>query len=318
MQHVCGDRGPEIRNVQCRKSIMVVLPPGRVVVPDLPMTLPFTPPLDWAWLREFFATRAIAGVEAVVDGAYVRTVDLRHEGRRLRGWLRVACDDGAALEVILSPSLRPACELLRARLRQQFDLNAPRGEIHAALGEHAARLPGLAVPGAFDGFEVVVRGILGQQITVAAASTLTGRVAQTLGEPIDTPFAELSHTFPTAGVLAATPADTLGGLGIVGSRIRAIHGLAVAYEAGDIELTPQADVMTTMKSLKALHGIGDWTANYAAMRALHWADAFPAADYGILKALGMSKPAEARKRAEAWRPWRAYAAIALWRSLADD
>lgn len=279
--------------------------------------LDYHPPLTWPQLLEFFSHRAIRGVEFVADQRYRRTVALLRKGKPATGWICLQqAADRDALELTVSDSLQQDIEEIARRIAQQFDLHCRPEEIHAVLGDLSRPWPGLRVPGAFDGFEAVVRGILGQQITVAAASTLAGRLATTLGTPLTTPWPELSHAFPAPEHLAAAHPDELGRLGIVSSRIRAIQGLAGAVEQGALTLQPGADVPATMTALKKLHGIGEWTAQYAAMRALKWADAFPASDYGILKALGVDKPAQAKAMAEAWRPWRAYAAMCLWQSLA--
>lgn len=290
---------------------------GRGRSATLEFRLAWRPPLAWAPLRDFFRGRAIAGVEAVQGDQYRRTVGICRDGVWHRGWLTASPVDGQpALRLTLSASLAPVAAEVLGRVRRLFDLDCQPDEIAAALGPLAWAQPGLRVPGAFDGFEAAVRAVLGQQITVRAASTLAGRVAVALGEPLETPFDDLTHTFPDAAVLAATDADTLGQLGIVRTRIRAIQALAQACTTGTLRLHPGADVTVTLDALKALPGIGDWTAQYVAMRALAWPDAFPAADYGVLKALGESKPGPARRRAEAWRPWRAYAVLHLWQSLA--
>ncbi|MFP1681503.1 DNA-3-methyladenine glycosylase 2 [Alloalcanivorax sp. C16-1] len=281
------------------------------------LRLAYRPPYDWPALRDFLGQRAIAGVESVEDGVYRRTVALRRRDHGYRGWLAVAPVKGRdQLAVTLSASLAGAVPEVLARLRPLFDLDCQPTEVAAALGPLIEAHPGLRVPGAFDGFEAAVRAVLGQQITVRAAQTLAGRVAAALGEPLETPFAALTHTFPDAATVAATDADTLGGLGILRSRVGAIRALASACDRGELTLAPGAPVEDTLAALKALPGIGDWTAHYLALRALSWPDAFPAADYGVLKALGERSPARARRHAEAWRPWRAYAVMALWRNLA--
>lgn len=283
---------------------------------SLDFQLAYRPPLDWPRLLAFLGQRAIAGVEAVDDGVYRRTVALSRQGQVLRGWLAVRPVPGRPLlAVTLSASLARAVPEVLGRLQRLFDLGCQPQEVSARLGELAEAHPGLRVPGAFDGFEAAVRAVLGQQITVRAACTLAGRVAAALGEPLATPFAGLTHTFPDAERVAESRADTLGELGIIRTRVKAIQVLARACADGDLVLAPGAAVEDTLARLQALPGIGDWTAQYLAMRALGWPDAFPAADYGVLKALGETSPARARERAEAWRPWRAYAVMHLWQSL---
>ena len=216
------------------------------------------------------------------------------------------------LTVTLSESLSPVVPEVLVRLRRLFDLDAQPALVAQRLGSLAAARPGLRVPGAFDGFEAAVRAVLGQQITVKAARTLAGRVAASLGEPLDTPFEDLTTSFPEAAVVAAAEAETLGLLGIIRARVKAIQALAAACAEDPMLLSPTADVERTLAELKALPGIGDWTAQYLAMRALSWPDAFPAADLGVLKALGETSAVAVRRRAEAWRPWRAYAVMHLW------
>jgi AraC family transcriptional regulator of adaptative response / DNA-3-methyladenine glycosylase II len=171
------------------------------------------------------------------------------------------------------------------------------------------------VPGAFDGFEIAVRAILGQRISVKAATTLMGRFVAAFGEQIETPFEQLTLLTPTAQAVARLEPEELVALGIGPTQASAIIALAKAVVRGDIVLEPGADVEDTMARLTTLQGIGEWTAQYIAMRALSWPDAFPHSDLGIRKALGKQSPERVLQTAEAWRPWRAYAAMQLWRSL---
>jgi len=174
------------------------------------------------------------------------------------------------------------------------------------------------VPGAFDGFEVAVRAILGQQVTVAAARTVAGRFAAALGEPADTPFSALTTVFPTAARVAETPPGRIARLGMPGARARTVIALAQAVADGNLVLMPNADIEATLDRLRALPGVGEWTAQYIAMRALAWPDAFPHTDLGVMKALGMKEARRVLAAGEAWRPWRAYAVMHLWNSLAKD
>jgi len=172
---------------------------------------------------------------------------------------------------------------------------------------------GLRVPGAFDGFELAVRAILGQQVTVKAATTLAGRVAEKFGEPLDTPFPGLTRLAPQASRIGGLRERDLVSLGVLGSRARSIIALAREIENG-LALEPGADPVATMKRLVELPGVGPWTANYIAMRALRWTDAFPKEDVVIRKQLGEVTAAEAERLSESWRPWRSYATMHLWRS----
>ena len=274
--------------------------------------LPLTPPYDWPALRSFLAARAIHGAEVIDDGRYVRT--LRVDGRT--GWLAVG--PGASAEVLsmeLSPSLATAAPAIVERARHAFDLDADPGAIARALGPLAAPSPGLRVPHAFDPFETTVRAVLGQQISVKGASTLAGRFVAAFGEPVATPHDTLTHLPPTAPQVAALSADAIAGIGMPGSRAATILGLAAAKAERRLVLYPRSDHAEATARLLALPGIGPWTAEYVAMRVLGSADAFPASDLGVRMALGGISAREAEARAEAWRPYRSYAVMHLWRSL---
>ncbi|HEX6308241.1 MAG TPA: DNA-3-methyladenine glycosylase 2 [Longimicrobiales bacterium] len=278
----------------------------------------YRPPYDWEWLLGFLAARAIPGIESVEQDVYARSLRCGPHA----GWLRVrhAPRDGAALVVEVSDSLVPALLPVRSAVRRMFDLDAEPQTIaehfasDAILGPLVRRRPGLRLPGAADPFELAVRGVLGQQISVAAARTLAGRVHGDYGESIDAP-AGIDRLPATADRLAATDPAELSELGMPLSRARTIVLLAQSVARGGVRLTPTADIDAAMASLRAVPGIGPWTAEYIAMRGHQWPDAFPAGDLGIRTALRGFSPAE---RAEAWRPWRAYAAIHLWASLADN
>lgn len=279
----------------------------------LTFELAYRPPLDWDSLLAFLAGRASCGVERMEGRRYLRTVHLK--GRR--GWLTAepSASGRATLRLDVSASLAPVLLPLLARVRRLFDLCADPQQIAAALGALAEGNPGLRLPGAFDGFEMGVRAILGQQVSVKAASTLAGRVAARFGESIETPFAGLTHLFPMPERLAEVEIGELVALGIVTARAEAIRALARELAAGRLHLQPGADTEATLERLQALPGIGEWTAQYLAMRALAWPDAFPHTDLGIRKALDGLPPRRVREQAEAWRPWRSYAAMHLWRSL---
>jgi len=165
-----------------------------------------------------------------------------------------------------------------------------------------------------DGFEIAVRAILGQQVTVAAASTIAGRFAAAFGDPIDTPHAALTRLFPSAATIAALAPGEIARHGIIASRARAIVALAREIHEGRLRLEPSAPVEATLAALEGVPGIGPWTAQYIAMRALAWPDAFPHVDVAVVKAMKLT-PARALARADAWRPWRAYAVLHLWKSL---
>ena len=220
------------------------------------------------------------------------------------------------MELQVGDTLRPILPIVIRRVRQLFDLDADPQTIHQVLGADFPHGEGLRVPGTLDGFELAVRAVLGQQITVAAARTLAQRLAYRLGTAIITPYPALHQLFPNPTQLAASDSDTLGGLGIVRQRQRAIQALAHAVADGQLLLGAGVDVSKTMAQLTALPGIGDWTAQYIAMRALRWPDAFPSGDVALHKALGVRDaphPARAAQaRSQTWRPWRSYAVLRAW------
>ena len=221
----------------------------------------------------------------------------------------------AALAVTVDGALLRALPQVLARVRRLFDLSCHPTEIAAALGRLARPTPGLRVPGAFDGFELAVRAVLGQQITVKGARTLAGRFARAFGEPAVTPFPGLDVVFPTPQTVARLEAPAIAELGIVGARARSIIALATELAAGTLRLEPAAEIEATLAVLRRTSGIGEWTAQYIAMRALSWPDAFPHTDLGVRKALRAATPVGVLSAGEAWRPWRAYAVMHLWRSL---
>src|SRR5258706_1660249 len=196
-----------------------------------------------------------------------------------------------ALRVTVSASLAKALPPVLSRVKALMDLSCQPAEIAQALGALARKQPGLRVPGAFDGFEVAVRAILGQQVTVTAARTIAGRFAAAFGDPVATPFASLNRIFPSAERIAELPYGQIARLGMPGARARTVLGLARAVADGSLVLMPNADIEATLKKLRALPGVGEWTAQYIAMRALAWPDAFPHTDLGVMKALGETRPA---------------------------
>lgn len=267
---------------------------------------------------KFLADRAIPGVESVELNRYSRAVVIGES----RGWINVEpAEREGALRVEISLSLVNSLPPLRARVRNLFDLDAQPQLIEAQLSQDprlsqiVKRQSGLRLPGAFDGFEMAVRAVLGQQISVRAARTLAGRVTESFGDPIETPNPNLNRLPVNAKRLApANPAD-LTGLGLTKSRAECLLALARAVATGDLGLEPGVNVEATIERLKQLPGIGDWTAQYIAMRALRWPDAFPYSDLGLRKALGETSSKRILEIAESWRPWRAYALVHLWNSL---
>lgn len=286
--------------------------------------LGYRPPYDVAAMHAFLARRSIDAIEFVADDAVSmragRTFRVESGGKTHVGWLLTAFDTARCQLVLqVSDSLRDVLPLVIRRVRAAWDLDADPQAINEALHGSFPEGDGLRVPGTLDGFELAVRAVLGQQITVAAARTLAQRLVHTFGEAIQTPHPALSRLFPTAAVLTQASGDALGRLGIVKQRQAAIVALAQAVASRRLQLHPGADVPATLEALKALPGIGDWTAQYIAMRALRWPDAFPAGDVALHKALGVlgSKTAarDAQALSQPWKPWRSYAVIRTWASL---
>jgi AraC family transcriptional regulator of adaptative response / DNA-3-methyladenine glycosylase II len=281
--------------------------------------LSFRPPYDWPAVSAFLGARAVAGVEALDAGRYRRSVRVAQDGKDHVGWIEIQpSTKKPALRVTVSASLARVLPPVLSRVKALMDLACNPTEVAQALGALGRRHPGLRVPGAFDGFEVAVRAILGQQVTVAAARTVAGRFAAAFGDLLDTPFEDLSTAFPSAARIADLPYGDIARLGMPGARARTILALARAVADEDLVLMPNADIEATLDKLRALPGVGEWTAQYIAMRALAWPDAFPHTDLGVMKALGTKDPKRVLAAAEAWRPWRAYAVMHLWNSLAKD
>ncbi|QHM70315.1 AlkA N-terminal domain-containing protein [Mixta intestinalis] len=282
------------------------------------LLLSYRPPYDWQAMLDFLRLRALKNVESVDEESYLRTVQLG----RYRGWIRVThAADKPALQVEFSHSLNGALPALLRRLRNLFDLDAHPQCIDDCLREDPLlmesikRNPGLRVPGAFDGFEMTVRAVLGQQITVKAATTLGGRFASAFGEEAETPFAELTRLAPQPSRVASATVDEIASLGIVSARARSILALAAACNEGELQLEANVNPDEIMQRLRQLPGIGEWTASYIAMRALRWPDAFPAGDIVIRNNLGGISAKQAEARSAQWRPWRSYAVMHIWKNL---
>ncbi len=284
----------------------------------LRLVLAYRPPLDWGAMLRFLAARAIPGVECVTGAVYHRTVGIEEH----RGWLSVArVANRNLLAVDLATALAPALPSILVRLRNLFDLDARPDIIdgHLALDPLLApwvnRQPGLRVPGTFDSFELGMRAILGQQVSVHGASTVAGRFAVRFGEAIETPLACLNRIAPSSESLMAARTATLAGLGLPSTRAESLRNLARVVARREIDLEPGVDPIAIVARLVELPGIGPWTAEYIAMRALRWPDAFPVGDLGLVKASRLKSTKALAAAAELWRPWRAYAAMHLWESL---
>jgi AraC family transcriptional regulator of adaptative response / DNA-3-methyladenine glycosylase II len=283
----------------------------------LSVQLEFRPPLAWNSLLAYLRLRAIPGVEMADATHYRRTVAIG----AAKGWIAVSMHPSeGALNLEISPSLTPVIGAVIGRVKQLFDLGAAPDSVRLVLRQDdilaatVRRLPGLRVAGAFDGFELAVRTVLGQQVSVKGASTLAGRWAAAFGEPIATPYPELNRLSPKAERMADVLPDEIIALGMVGARARCLVGLAQAVAQRKIVLSFASNVEEQIESLMSLPGIGHWTANYIAMRALQWPDAFPTGDLVLMRAT-QSNQKQLQQRSEAWRPWRAYAAHYLWQSL---
>jgi AraC family transcriptional regulator, regulatory protein of adaptative response / DNA-3-methyladenine glycosylase II len=285
----------------------------------LSVHLAYRPPYDWDAILSFLAARAIPGVEAVSGNIYRRTIEIDDD----RGVISVAPADRNRLSVsVRFPNMATLPSII-ARVRRVFDLAADPDMIgaHLSLDPVLAPLisarPGLRVPGAWDGFELAVRAIFGQQITVPAATKLLGKLALAHGAPLPAAIKDvegLTHLFPSPSRLAG--AD-LAALGMPKARAVAVSSLAAAIFADPTMFSRGASLDEAIAKLRLLPGIGEWTAQYIAMRELREPDAFPAADIGLMRAMATAdgrrpSPAELLSRAERWRPWRAYAALHLW------
>jgi AraC family transcriptional regulator of adaptative response / DNA-3-methyladenine glycosylase II len=270
--------------------------------------LGYRPPLDWEGLLAFLGARAIPGVEEVADGVYRRTVAMAGA----TGVVEVWRDPVRPLLLARVPlALVRGLGGIAARLRALFDLDARPDAIAAALasdgrlGPLVRARPGLRVPGAFDPFETAARAVLGQQVSVRAATTLAGRLVAALGG---------GRLFPTAQRVAATAEAEVAALGMPLARARTLIAVASAVSEGRL-CFDHRDGAGSLAALEALPGIGPWTASYIALRALRWPDAFPAGDLGVRRALGDVSAEQARRLAEPWRPWRGYAVMHLWQTL---
>jgi AraC family transcriptional regulator, regulatory protein of adaptative response / DNA-3-methyladenine glycosylase II len=277
------------------------------------LRLAYRPPYDWPALVAFLGVRAIPGVEVVDAAGYRRTVE--------SGRIEVRPDPRRnALALTLTPLRREHAQALQVagRVRRMFDLDADPLQIAAVLsadprlGPSVRARPGLRIPGAWDPFESSVRAILGQQVSVRAATTFAGRLVEAFGSRSPAPAEGLTHLFPAPEQLASAPLERIGL-----TRARAASIRSVARSAQMLRDRPES-LEGLVDRLCTLPGVGPWTANYLAMRAFGEADAFPAGDLGLRKASGDPSTAELERRSAAWRPWRAYAAMHLWSSLSPE
>jgi AraC family transcriptional regulator of adaptative response / DNA-3-methyladenine glycosylase II len=285
--------------------------------------LGYRAPYDVDAMLRFLTLRAIPDVECVDDTAQARRVRRSVRAGTISeaaGWIEAEFDPNAPIvHLRFAPALAAASGRVVAAARRWLDLDAVPQTIDTTLADIPGT-DGLRLPGSLDAFELAVRAVLGQQVTVAAARTLAKRLADRFGEPLATPWPnEVTRTFPAPGLLAITPIERIAELGIIRTRSGAIVALAQAWPSISPLLAPHARAEPLIDALCALPGIGPWTAHYIAMRALGWPDAFPPNDVAVLKAMkqlfGTTSQREADARAQAWQPWRAYAVLRLWNSL---
>jgi len=283
------------------------------------LQLAYRPPYDWAGVLAFLATRELKGIEWVTDTFYARTVRLGD----CQGWIKVTQSNKKnTLLLEFTHSLTPVLPLLLRRTRDLFDLDARPDIIAAQLSKDprlaplVRKTPGMRVPGAFNGFELGLRAIIGQQITVKAATTVACRLVSALGDPIATPYPELSRLTPTPTRIARATVDDIAKLGIVSARSRSIIALAQAQVSGEVCLDSgiHCNPEEVIKRLAELPGIGQWTAHYMAMRALRWPDAFPKDDIAVRNNLGGVSGRQAEEMSHAWQPWRSYAVLHIWKN----
>jgi AraC family transcriptional regulator of adaptative response / DNA-3-methyladenine glycosylase II len=290
--------------------------PGRTPE-SFTLRLGYRPPMAWEVLCSFLASRGNSRVERWENGRYLRVVKL--DG--CSGWIAASNDIRARqIHVEVSFSLLPCLPQLQSRLRSLFDLDASPevidGHLHQdeLLSALVTQQPGLRVPGTLDPFEFCLRAILGQQVTVKAASTLFGRFVAAFGEAVDTPFEGLDRSVPLASAIANTSLQNIIDLGLTERRAATIHSIARAVDQGELSFAG-ADREDTLAQLLTYRGIGPWTAQYVAMRALGDPNALPQSDLGLMRAMNVSKPIQVIERAAAWAPWRAYGAMHLWQQL---
>ncbi len=280
--------------------------------------LGYRAPYDMTALLRFLAQRAVPEIEVVAERRVRRTLRAGTVAP-VAGW--VEAEFSATAPVVLlrfAPELAAASGRVVAAVRRWLDLDAQPQAIDAALA-NLPGAPGLRLPGSLDAFELAVRAVLGQQVTVAAARTLARRLVERFGAPLQTPWDDVVRTFPSPSALAAAPVEQIAELGIIRTRAGAIRAIAKAWPELSTLLAPRARPEPLIERLCALPGIGPWTAHYIAMRALGWPDAFPPNDVAVLKAVKQlfdtTTQREADLHAQAWQPWRAYAVLRLWNSL---
>lgn len=275
--------------------------------------LTYQPPYDWQWMTAFLGARALQGIEQQDGEYYQRTLTVMHNGERLTGWFRLCpLPEQNAVSLEVSPSLAPVALAVAQQVRRLLDLDAQPWLIAEGLGALAENAVGLRLPGCVNRFELTVRAILGQLVSVKMAATLATRLVEKWGEPVSTPFAALTHVFPSAAAIGQLTVDDLRGIGVQAKRAACLIGLAQAVEAGRLRLDDIGDAQDGIKQLLAMPGIGSWTASYVAMRAWSAPDVFLGGDYLIKQRFPGMTPGKIARYAESWKPWRTYATLHLW------
>lgn len=291
------------------------------------LRLAYRPPYHWSEMLRYLATRGIPGVEAIdlEQQTYARSVRVENA----EGWIRVRnLEAKNQLELEVAPQLAPHLMSLLSQVRTQFDLDANPAVIEAylmqdpLLAPQLQKVPGLRVPGTFDVFELAVRAVLGQQVSVVGATTLSGRVVQRFGDPVATPIAGVTHHFPRPQTLADAVLEDIIKIGMPTSRASTIRNIAQYAVDGGLNVFPTVGLSQAVEQMKTVRGIGEWTAQYIAMRALRFPDAFPAGDLGLQKATadvpgGRLTEKQLLARAADWSPWRSYAVLVLWNILSN-
>ncbi|WP_106476841.1 DNA-3-methyladenine glycosylase 2 family protein [Phytohalomonas tamaricis] len=278
----------------------------------LTFTLSYRPPLAWGALLDYLTQRAITGVEYIADNCYQRSVTMNG----LHGWISVTPLPGRhALSVTFPAGLAPASMALIQHVRRMFDLDCRPDLIDAHLAELANELPGIRVPGGDSGFEIAVRAVIGQRISVSRARDQLAYLSAAFGRPLATAPSGLKRLFPDAESIAAQSVETLHGVGIEYTKAATLKRLAASIHQDGLCLTPEAPLKQTLTALLSIKGIGPWTAQYIAMRALSWPDAWPKGDWALERQLA-HYPQPAKELLVRWAPWRAYAAMHLWRQHA--
>lgn len=298
------------------------------------LRLAYRAPFAWDAMLDYLAARTITGVEAIESHNnqryYLRSLQFMHGQQSLEGWMKVShLDREQQLEVQVSNQFSPILMQLLDKVRQQFDLDANPAIIEQhlcsdpLLAKQIKLTPGLRVPGAFNHIELAIRAVLGQQISVAGATTLAARLVQKFGTPLCTPFSRITHHFPDPDKLAKVSVEEMAQIGLPKARAATIIAIAQFASEGGLTSAPGASLEQAVAQLKTVRGIGEWTAQYIALRALRFPDAFPAGDLGLQKAAavdmknstGRISEAQLSERAKSLSPWRGYAALLLWQSL---